>query len=190
MAKRFKTLSDDEILRVIQGVEDYGCDPDRRPMLTGLYVLMANTGLRVSEAVALRWRSVDFERKELTVRTLKQQPKNGKKPETTEDTLPLDDKTIAALLTWKLPDAQPADLIFPISRRVAYNIFQRLLAYACIRPVKLHALRHSAVTRWLETTQDLTFAQAMARHKSVASTAQYVHCRRMKEQFAVVKPIG
>src|SRR3990170_2613239 len=104
MAKRFKTLSDEEILRVIRGVENYGCDPDRKPMLTGLYVLMANTGLRVSEAVGLRWRSVDFDRRELTVRTLKQVPKKGKKCETTEDTLPLDDKTIAALLTCQPPD--------------------------------------------------------------------------------------
>lgn len=197
MAKRFKTLSDEEIVKVIAHVEDYGCRKEnRKVMLTALYALLANTGLRVSEAVAytkgttvyphaLRWSKLDFERGEVTVVTLKQQRTKGRRPETFEDTIPLDAGTLAALQAWRAvsPLSRPHDPVFPLSRRVAYNIWQKLLHLACIRPVKLHCLRHSAITRWLEDTQDLAFAQHLARHRSVTSTAKYVHVTRLRQKF-------
>lgn len=190
--KRFKTLTDEEIVKTIAQVEEYGCDEERKPALRALFTMLANTGLRISEALALRWRTLDFERQEVTVGTLKQQRTKGLKRETVEDTIPLDANTIQALLAWRelSPQRGPNDLLFPIGRRVAYNIWQKLLHLALIRPVKVHALRHSAITRWLEDTQDLAFAQALARHRSVTSTAQYIHVTRLREKFETVRKIA
>jgi integrase len=189
--KRFSTLTDEEIVKAIRGLEDYNCDPKRKPVLTALYTLLANLGLRISEATALRWRDVDFERREVSVGTLKLPGRaKGKKATQVRDSLPIDENTLATLLVLKKPETHPNELIFQgISRRVAYNIFQRVLHLACIRPVKVHALRHSAVTRWLEDTGDLAFAQFMARHRSVTSTAQYVHVTKLKEKFEKVRKI-
>lgn len=202
MAKRFEILGDDEIVRAMKEVEEYGCEEARKPMLRALYALLANSGLRVSEAVAytsgtriyphaLRWRNFDFERGEVTVTTLKQVKTKGRKSETYEDTIPLDADTMQALLAWRegSPLRGPNDPVFPISRRVAYNIWQKILHLACIRPMKLHSLRHAFVTRIIEQTGDLPLAQALARHRSISSTAVYVHCRNLKEKHAKLTPI-
>ncbi len=188
MAKRFQTLKDEEIVKVIQGIEQYQCPAGRRPMLRALFLLLGNLGLRVSEATALQWRAVDFDRGEITVHTLKQRRENGLHHEDHEDTLPLDSKTLEALRALH-NGAQPADRIFPISRHSTYNIFQRLLHYACLRPIKLHSLRHSAVTRWVRTG-NLAFAREMARHASLATTSLYTHCDDLRKQLESVPPVG
>lgn len=202
--KQFTTLTDEEIGQVLRKTAIYPSRKQGRTiMLEALYRFLANAGLRVSEAVAysrgmtvyphaLRWNKFDFERGEVTVTTLKQHRVKGRKSETIEDTIPLDTRTIEGLLTWRAvsPLAGLDDVVFPISRRVTYNIFQRILHLACIRPIKLHALRHSFITRLIEQTGDLTFAQHMARHRSISSTAKYAHCRRLHEQFAKTTPVG
>lgn len=202
--KQFTTLTDEEIQQVLRKVPVYPSRKEGRTiMLEALYRFLANAGLRVSEAVAytkgttvypyaLRWNKFDFERRQVTVTTLKQHRVRARKSESIEDTIPLDAGTTEGLLAWRAvsPLAGPDDIVFPLSRRVAYNIFQRILHLACIRPVKLHALRHSFITRLIEQTGDLTFAQAMARHRSISSTAKYAHCRRLQEQFAKTTPVG
>lgn len=188
--KRFVTLTDEDIQKVIAYIPSYHCTPERIPLLVALYTLMANLGLRVSEALDIRWRDCDFEREEITIRTLKQHRKTREgKPELVEDTLPLNAVTITTLQAIK-NGAAPHALIFPrLTRRVAYNIFQRLLHYAGIPPVKLHALRHSAVTRWV-ATGDLAFAMTMARHRDLKTTSRYTHCAKLREQFLSLKAVG
>ncbi len=188
MAKRFQTLKDEEIVMMIRGIEQYQCPPERRPMLRALFLLLGNLGLRVSEATSLQWRAVDFERGEITVQTLKQHREHRSRHENSEDTLPLDAKTLEALRLLR-NGAKPADRIFPISRHSAYNIFQRLLHYASLKPIKLHALRHSAVTRWVRTG-NLAFAREMARHASLATTSLYTHCDDLRKQLNAVPSVG
>ena len=189
MAKRVPMLNEQEIALVIRTVDGYG-PPGRRLMFSALYILLGNVGLRISEALSLRWQDVDFLRSELTIRSLKQGcgDHGVKRAPAPEDTLPVDPKTLAALLAYQ-NGGDPADRIFPISRTVAYNVWKRLLCRAGIPHVKLHGLRHGAVTRWVETG-DLAFAMAMARHKSLSTTSRYTHCRMLREKFARVEPVG
>lgn len=189
MAKRFKTLTDEEITKIIEQLDEYGCAPERKVILTALYVLMSNLGLRVSEALSLRWKDLNLEAGYMTVKTLKSGGRTGAKGKHVEDDLPLDPHTITALRACR-NGGRPSDLIFPVSRQVAYNVWQRLMALAQVRPVKMHALRHSAVTRWLEQTQDLAFARALARHTNLQTTSQYVECRNVNERFQQVRKIG
>lgn len=189
MARRFVTLTDAEIVKIIEQLDDYNCAPERKVMLRGLYVLMSNLGLRVSEALALRWKDFDYARKEVTVETLKSQGRRAARAKREKDTIPVDAETLAAVRACQ-NGGRPSDRIFPIGRGVAYNIWQRLMALAQVRPKKLHCLRHSAVTRWLKTTQDLAFAQHLARHSSPVTTGQYVHCDNLAQQFQRVPKLS
>lgn len=189
MARRFVTLTDAEIVKIIEQLDDYNCAPERKLMLRALYVLMSNLGLRVSEALALRWKDFDYARKEVTVETLKSQGRRAARAKREKDTIPVDAETLAAVRACQ-NGGRPSDRIFPIGRGVAYNIWQRLMALAQVRPKKLHCLRHSAVTRWLKTTQDLAFAQHLARHASPVTTGQYVHCDNLQEQFERVPKLS
>jgi integrase len=65
-----------------------------------------------------------------------------------------------------------------------------MLKQAGITPGTLHGLRHHAITRVLEQTGDLATAQAFAGHASVATTAIYIHARRIRENLLKVKCVA
>lgn len=186
---RFTTLTDTQIRRVLEAVDGYNCDQYRRLMLRALFALLANLGMRVSEALNLRWSDIDLEAGEVVVTRLKRKKynKQGKRNKPKRDTLPLDSRTIVALTEWKRA-SNGGRRPFPLTRHIAYNIWRRLEKRAGLRPKKLHALRHSAVTRWVKTG-DLAFAMHMAGHDSLHTTSLYTHCDSLKERFRGVEHV-
>lgn len=44
-----------------------------------------------------------------------------------------------------------------------------------VEPYRFHDMRHSAITRWAETTDDPFTVAALARHSDVKTTMRYVH---------------
>lgn len=180
MAK-FQRVSEQEIHAVISEVQHYG-PTARRTMWIALFTLLANLGPRISEALLLTWKDMDFDRGELTIRTLKR-----KKP--TYDVLPMNSRIKETLLSFKNGQHQ-TERVFPVSRRVAYNVFNACLHRAGIPPRRLHALRHSAATRLYAKTKDILFVQRILRHASISSTMIYTHCENIREPFLSVEPVG
>lgn len=131
------------------------------------------TGLRVSEGIHLRLGDIDSKRMVVRVR-------QGKRKK--DRYVPLAEKLLAALReywkaarpeTWLFEGATPGQ---PIRR----NAVERWCAPACAKaglskPVTPHTLRHSFATHLLEGGTDLRAIQIFLGHRSLGTTAIYLH---------------
>jgi site-specific recombinase XerD len=140
-----------------------------------LVALLADSGLRISEALRLRVEDLTLTGGTLIVR-------GGKGA---KDGPGFFGGTTAALLrTWlavRRP-ASPEDLAFcdrhgrPLSRYAGLRVLHRLSVRAGLaRKVGPHALRHYAATSLLRRTGDLELVRRVLRHESLAMTLRYAH---------------
>ena len=153
------------------------CDPEafegRRNR--ALVALLADSGLRISEALRLRIEDMNFSNRGLSVRAGKGQ-KDGVGFFGAE--------AAAHLRTWfaRRRDAQPEDFLFcnrqgrALTRNHALHILHRLSVKAGLpRKVGPHALRHYAATSMLRQTGDLELVRQVLRHESLAMALRYAH---------------
>ncbi len=163
---------DEHVRRLVQA-----CDPEtfegRRNR--ALVALLADSGLRVSEALRLRIEDVRFGERTLVVRAGKGQ-KDGVGFFGSE--------TAQCLRAWlgKRRGAQPEDFLFcdrqgrSMTRNHALHVLHRLSAKAGLpRKVGPHALRHYAATSILKQTGDLELVRQVLRHESLAMALRYAH---------------
>ncbi len=129
-----------------------------------------NTGLRVSELVALTWPAVDLQRKILTV--LKSKNK-------TKRVVPLN-QTALAILKNRLRSTK-TDRVFYSARHTPYlgnNIwraFSRAAMLAKVENMRFHDLRHAFATRLVQNGVDLYRVQRLLGHKDATMTQRYAH---------------
>ena len=123
-----------------------------------LFLLMAGTGLRISEAIGLRWQDLDPTNKTLSVRQIVSMPngvpevqKGRAKNQSSLRILALDETLTQALLA--LPHHPATDLIFASARGNPLNAnnlqrhFKQLLRKANVPTTyRIHDLRHTATT--------------------------------------------
>ena len=140
-----------------------------RALLTTLYA----TGLRVSEVVALKVSDIDSQRMVIRVRQGK-----GR----TDRYVILSPRLLTVLRTyWKA--LRPTDWLFPgrapgtpLSTRQVDRICQEMRQHAGLtKVVSAHTLRHSFATHLLESGTDLRSIQLLLGHRSLSTTARYLH---------------
>jgi integrase len=145
-------------------------------------VLLAGcTGLRISEVLGLRWRSVDFERLVMVVKEgYARSQVTRLKSECSQDELPLDPEVATILMKWKhlCPDTH-GDWVFPSpqtnkpydSGSLRKKVLQTAASRAKIQgPIGWHTLRHS-YRAWLdETGAPLGVQQKLMRHANISTT--------------------
>jgi site-specific recombinase XerD len=138
-----------------------------------LFLLLYQSGLRVSEALALSENDLDFQ-----TRTLKLVGKGG-----AEAIVPFSSQTaraIRAYLRSKTPHISPKEALFQSSRKrpLSYRqVHTRLTEYAQqakIDELTPHMLRHSFCTHLLASGRNLREIQLLARHKSIQNTQRYL----------------
>jgi len=144
---------------------------------------MYSTGLRISEATNLRIRDIDSSRMALKVNEGK-----GRK----DRYVPLTTTLLERLRGyWKV--YRPADWLFP-GRRADTPISASSIDQAIARArknvrfkkhVKSHTLRHSFATHLLEAGVDLRRIQLLMGHRSLKTTAIYLHVARASLQKTV-----
>ncbi len=148
-----------------------------------VFELMYGAGLRVSEAVSLRYADIDLAN--ATARVLGK----GKK----ERVCPLGKVAMRCLDYYRrtfVPDANPGDYILgaangsPGSTRQIQLKMKRYLGYAGL-PMDLtpHKIRHSYATHLLNNGADLRIVQELLGHRSLSTTQIYTHVgvARLKE---------
>jgi integrase len=160
-------------------------------------VLIAATGLRRGEALALRWDRLNLEAAELKVqdtlgRIGKQLVISEAKTERSRRPVPLSPSLVAMLRKHKAAQNaerlaagdqwQDNNLVFTtalghkVEPRNILRIIETAAKTAGIADVGVHILRHSAATLWLENGVPLKVASDLLGHSSVAITADiYMH---------------
>ncbi len=178
-----KTLSVEEVTRLLQAAREAGRNARDRVRDTCLMELLYATGMRVTELVSLPVSAARGDPNILLIRG-----KGGK-----ERLVPLSADAREALGAW-LPmrdaaeaaakPAQPSAFLFPsrgkaghLTRHWFYMRIKDLAVAGGVDPSKVtpHTLRHAFATHLLEGGADLRAIQSMLGHADVATTEIYTH---------------
>jgi integrase len=177
-------------------------DNDR---LYALYLLTLSLGLRLGEALGLRWVDLNWERGELKitqiVRTVGNRTVFGKpKTQKSRRTLPLTPMLLAALQVHQQQQRRetlsgpwtdfglifPSEVGTPIGPRNMQRAFKRLLKRAQLPAIRFHDLRHTAASLMLSEGTPITDVSEILGHSSVAITARvYAHAYEQGKRAAV-----
>lgn len=170
--------------------------PDRSQWLGrrdhALLLLATQTGLRVSELVALRCHDVSLGRGP----HLRCEGKGRK-----ERVTPLTSQTVAVLRTWLAEQrGDPADPLFPASHSgpLSRDAVERLLTkYAAIaqrtcpslkgKRLSPHALRHTSAMRLLHAGVDTTVIALWLGHETTRTTQVYLHADLALKERALAR---
>jgi len=173
----------------------------------------AAAGVRASELHALRWRHLDFDRREVRIETRVDPYGNEDVPKTKAGLrcIPLGESVITALLAWREVTAFPGrdDLVFPnrfgsyinhtdMVKRKFYPLFAKLEARwkeeRRNEPVEVftwHALRHLAISCWIDAGLPPKAVQTFAGHSSLQVTMdRYGHLFRSDDHGRVMDAIA
>lgn len=138
-----------------------------------LFAVLGYAGLRISEALALKWKDFDFMKKEVKVGTLKKRRKNSVR------IIPLHSEVIDKLSRWSEVSKyrEKDDFVFygkNRERHLSRKVVDRKLK-TLIPKLSAHKLRHLFATRLSsEGTPDKTI-QKLLGHESILTTQIYTH---------------
>jgi integrase len=158
------------LLRAAQGTD-----------LCALWVLMVTTGIRVGEALGLRWEDLDLEARKLRVnRTVYRGQACLPKTDSSRRTIKLSRLATEALRQYP----QQCEWVFPTSRgttidvnNLRYRSWKQLLECAHLPcETRIHDLRHSAATLLLAKGVPIKVVSEMLGHSDVSITLSiYAH---------------
>uniref|UniRef100_A0A2A3JSI6 Tyrosine recombinase XerC n=1 Tax=Alloyangia mangrovi TaxID=1779329 RepID=A0A2A3JSI6_9RHOB len=180
-----KTLSTEEVDRLLDAAESHGRTADDRLRNTCLMQLLYATGMRVSELVTLPLSAARGDPRMLLIRG-----KGGK-----ERMVPLSPPARTALAEWltrrdaqetlRKTEGKPASsFLFPsrgkaghLTRHAFYIMIKDIAVSAGVSPAKVtpHTLRHAFATHLLANGADLRAIQTFLGHADVATTEIYTH---------------
>jgi integrase len=178
-----------------------------------ILMFAASTGVRAGELHALRWKHVNFQRREVRIESRVDPFRTEDVPKTRAGlrTIPLGEAVIRALQGWrqKTRYAQSADLVFPNFRGEYWNhdamvkskwrpLFKRLAAHwkkqmRNEQPefFNWHALRHFAISCWIDAGLPPKTVQTFAGHSSLQVTMdRYGHLFRSDSHAAAMDAIA
>jgi integrase len=164
---------------------------DFRPML----LVAVSTGIRAGEMRGLRWRHIDFVKRKLRVETridaFGNEDDQGTKTSAGMRTIPLSGQLVAEMQDWRMRTqfASDDDFVFPsakggsichpnMMKRHFRPLFCVVAAKHASDPDKYpepkrctwHALRHFAISTWIEAGLSVKAVQTFAGHSSLQVT--------------------
>ena len=206
-ADKALTREETTLLRAILYQRWHRPPQNRRFVNGGAVDLILNTGLRMGEALALKWADINFEKKTLSVTknliTVKNREKTGpkykliiqEKPKTEKSKrlLPLNKSALAALEDLKTaPGYNPGGFVIhtkngtPVMPRTFEQTLELMCRAAGIRKIGVHALRHTYATRLFEKRVDIKVISELLGHSSTEITYKiYVHVIDSLKESAV-----
>jgi integrase/recombinase XerD len=140
----------------LKGIINSITNPKHRMLIQFLWM----SGVRISEAINLRKRDIDFGNYVMTVRWLKSRKYNYRN-------IPLY-PTLKEILQVYCSSKGVDDLIFPISRQRAWQLTRKYLKG---HP---HQLRHSFAVNWLRSGGDIVMLHKILGHSKINTTMEYL----------------
>lgn len=155
--------------------------------------------MRIGEICALRWSDIDFDERQLFVRSTVIRNKNGQsaiappKSETSQRAIPLSQQ-LTKLLAAEC-ECSCSEFVFSSLRKGAFlnprtlqYRFQAILSQLGISSISFHALRHTFATRWIECGMDVKSLSEVLGHAGVQITLDiYVHSSDKLKREAIEK---
>ncbi|SRR6266851_2687871 len=188
--KEVRVLSPEETLKLLGAA--------RGEAIEGLLVIAVSTGVRLGEALALQWKDVDLERREVRIsKSLQRIPGQGQVVSETKTrrgrrALVLPMRTVEALRThrseqqsWRRaagPSWNEHDFVFtsssgqPLDQRNVLRMFRRVLRRAKLPKMRFHDLRHSCASLLLAEHTDPRVIMETLGHSNISVTLNmYAH---------------
>jgi integrase len=143
--------------------------------LRPLIALAIETGMRRGELLSIRWKDVDQTAR--TIRILK--TKNGH-----PRTIPLTPKAVEILSSLDRKDER----VFPVTPNAVRLAWERLRRRAGLEDLRLHDLRHEAVSRFFEYGLTVPEVALISGHRDPRMLSRYTHLRpeKVAEKLAKV----
>ncbi len=159
---RNRILSHEEEVELLKA-----CEPKaNRNIYTRPFIILAlETAMRRGELLSLRWDNIDYSKRTAYL----QLTKNGN-----SRTVPLSMRAIQTL------QALPISIdgrVLPINFAALENNFKRARERVNLKDLRIHDLRHTAVTRLAEKLPNLIELSAVSGHRSLAMLKRYYHPR-------------
>ena len=154
-------------------------DRARAPWVKPFVMLAIETGMRRSEMLSLTWRDVDLSARLVRLALTK----NGH-----ERIVPL--TPFAAEILSALPCRD--DHVFPVTAIAVRQAWDRLVKWAGITDLRLHDLRHEAVSRFFELGLSIPEVALISGHRDTRMLMRYTHLRPevVAEKLAALKGRG
>lgn len=164
-----QVLDVDEAVRLVDVATDAPLGHRDRALLELFY----SSGLRLSEACALRWRDLDFEQGLVSVL--------GKGSR--QRIVPVGSYARRALRDWQTQSGGANDaFVFPgrggkqiSARAIQLRMKQLAIRQGVLKRIHPHLLRHSFASHVLESSGDLRGVQELLGHADIATTQIYTH---------------
>ncbi len=178
---------DDDVRRLLQACPQTFEGRRNRALIA----LLADSGLRISEALRLRIEDVNFSTRTLDVR-------GGKGAKDGVGFFGAETAHILRAWIGFRPEVVLEDYLFEdrlgrsLTRHHAVHILHRLSIRARLaRKVGPHALRHYAATSILKQTGDLELVRQVLRHESLAMALRYAHLTKpdVSRKFRRASPL-
>lgn len=145
--------------------------------LQPLISLAIETGMRRGELLSIRWKDVDLSGP--TIRILK--TKNGH-----PRTIPLTPKAVEILSLLERKD----DRVFPVTPNAVRLAWERLRKRAGLEDLRLHDLRHEAVSRFFEYGLTVPEVALISGHRDPRMLSRYTHLRPEKVAEKLARATG
>lgn len=143
--------------------------------LRPLIALAIETGMRRGELLSIRWQDVD--QIAGTIRILKTKDDHPR-------TIPLTPKAVEILTSLERKDAR----VFPVTTNAVRRAWGRLRRRAGLEDLRLHDLRHEAVSRFFEYGLTVPEVALISGHRGPRMLSRYTHLRpeKIAEKLAKV----
>jgi integrase len=139
--------------------------------------LAIETGMRRGELLSIRWKDVDMTAP--TIRILK--TKNGH-----PRTIPLTPKAVEILGSLSRTDER----VFPVTPNAVRLAWERLRKRAGLEDLRLHDLRHEAVSRFFEYGLTVPEVALISGHRDPRMLSRYTHLRPEKVAEKLAKAVA
>jgi len=172
-----------------------------------LFTLLARTGLRIGEALALTWDDIDLNKGTLSVTKTLIYPLNTDPRVTTPKTkssirtIKLDPETVRVMKEYRLNQKETIirygfqrsvkNLVFhgPDGKWFRINVVREYMKEVCKRvelpQLSPHALRHSHAVHLLEAGASIRYVAERLGHASIKTTEKYLHVTKKIEKDAL-----
>jgi integrase len=156
--------------------------------LGALFEVAVFTGLRRGELLGLGWEDIDFTRRVVSVRRNRTTAGEGQtKTDAGMRTVDLDDRSVGALVAWKIaqvaeaeewgPAYSPSGYVFtyedgsPLKPQYVTRLFDKLRARAHLPVMTLHGLRHMSASLMIASGTELVVVSKRLGHSSISITS-------------------